>query len=297
MYDALIVGGGPAGLNAALVLGRCGRNVLLCDANNPRNAVSWGVNGFLTRDGCKPADLRRIGRHELEAYPSVEVRDIEVTDVERTEQGFAITLADGRREEAHKLLLATGLVEDLPEIEGFAELWGHSVHHCPYCDGWENRGRPVAVYAKSRDGVGLALEMRVWSEDVTLCTDGYKLSPRDRARLKRHGVAVNEAPVERLERDDEGLRCIRFKTGETLPRHAVFFIHGRRKISELVLKLGCELDEKGTVRTRAYEKTNVPGLYVAGDASRRVQFGIVAAAEGAMAAFAMNTELIKERLR
>jgi thioredoxin reductase len=291
------VGGGPAGLNAALVLGRCGRRVLLCDAGAPRNTVSYGVNGFLTRDGCKPADLRRIGRGELKAYPSVELRDEEVTDARAAGDGFRLALAEGGTARARKLLLATGLVEELPPIEGFERLWGRGVHHCPYCDGWENRGKPIAVYGRDRAGLGLALEMRVWSDDVVLLTDGpCALSSRDSARLRRRGVRVIEDKVLRLEDGPDGLERIQLEGGNTLERHAVFYVYGERKPSPLVERLGLTPSRKGTVTTQSYERTEIPGLYVAGDASRRVQFAIVAAAEGAMAAFAINSELINEDL-
>jgi thioredoxin reductase len=294
MLDCVIVGAGPAGLNAALVLGRCRRNVLVCDSGEPRNARSRGVNGFLTRDGCTPADLRRIGERELESYPSVEVRQIEVTDVDKVEHGFDVELAGGERVETRKLLLATGLRDDLPDIPGFHELWGHGVHHCPYCDGWENRDRPLAIYGKGHDGSGLALEMTPWSRDLVLCTDGpSELDDHGRERLDRNGIGLIEDPVERLEGGEDGLEAVHFATGRVLPRRALFLMLGPCTMSPLVKKLGCELTEKGAVETYAYEKSNIPGVYVAGDASRRVNFAIVAAAEGAMAAFSINTELLK----
>jgi thioredoxin reductase len=269
--------------------------VLLLDAGNPRNRVSHGVNGFLTRDGTKPEELRILGREELKKYPDVEVRDIEVCDADRIGGGFEVTLVNGERHQARKLLLATGLIEDLPDIPGFRHLWGRGTYNCPYCDGWENRDGPLAVYAKGAKGVGLALEMLVWSTDVILCTDGpADLGPEDRARLDRHGIGVVEKEIALLEGSEEqGLRRIVFADGDSIERHALFYIFGQREPSPIVEKLGCEV-EGGVVETRSYERTNVPGLYAAGDASRRVQFAIVAAAEGAAAAFAINTELYKE---
>ncbi len=296
MLDVVIIGGGPAGLSAALILGRCRRRVLLCDAGNPRNRVSHGVNGFLTRDGTKPEELRRIGREELADYPSIEVRDVEVCDADLVEGGFEVALADGQRHRTRKLLLATGLVEDLPDIPGFRHLWGRGVYNCPYCDGWENRDRPFAVYGLGRSGVGLAVEMLIWSRDVVLCTDGpADLAPEDKERLGRHGVPVIEKKLALLEGgEEEGLRRVVFEDGDSIERDALFYTYGQREPSPLVEKLGCELTDKGVIETGSYERTNVPGLYAAGDASRRVQFAIVAAAEGAAAAFAINTELYKE---
>jgi len=298
VYDVLIVGGGPAGLNAALVLGRCRRRVLLVDKGEPRNARSGGVHGFLSQDGCKPHHLRRLGREELQRYDGVEVLEGDVVRAQGRDSHFVIELADGRRAEGRKLLLATGLHEDLPPVEGFAELFGTGVWNCPYCDGWENRDKPLAVYGQGSSGKNFALELTIWSRDLVFLTDGpTDLTDDERAELDREGIRLDERKLARLEGGEHGLERIVFEEGEPLARKGLFFIYGERDASELITQLGCELTPKGTVPTHAYEKTNVPGLYAAGDASRRVQFAIVAAAEGAMAAFAINTELLKEDLK
>jgi thioredoxin reductase len=297
VLDVVVVGGGPAGLNAALVLGRCRRNVVLCDAGRPRNAASRGVHGFLSRDGVAPQELRRIAREQLAAYPSVEVRETEVTDAACDGDGFAVTTADGVRVRSRKLLLATGTRDELPDIDGFQRFYGRGVYNCPYCDGWENRDRPIAVYGQGRSGAGFALELTGWSRDIILFTDGdHSLAKKDRARLERHGIGVVEEPIARLEGDGE-LERVRLASGDGIGRLALFFIQEEgQDVSFLIERLGCDLGHTGKVETGRYEKTNVPGLYVAGDASRRVQFAIVAAAEGAMAAFAINTELLRDDL-
>lgn len=295
MFDVIIVGGGPAGLSGALILGRCRRRVLLCDSGDPRNSVSHAVNGFLTRDGVQPHELRRLAREELAAYPNVQVMAAEVVEAARKGDDFEIALADGTRHAGRKLLLATGLAEDLPDIPGFREFWGSGVYNCPYCDGWENRDRPMAVYGREDTGVGLTLEMLIWSRDVILLTDGTDAIPHEkRRRLDANGIRVDTRAIDRLEGDESGLRRIVFHDGEPLDRSALFYVYGARQASPLIEQLGCCAADNGTVRTQSYERTEVPGLYVAGDASRRVQFAIVAAAEGAMAAFAINTELYKE---
>ena len=297
MYDAIIVGGGPAGLSAALILGRCRRRVLVCDAGHPRNAASHALHGFLTRDGIEPAELLRIGREQLRRYDSVELRAIEVTDANCCGDGFEVTLGDDTRLRCRKLLLATGVVDHLPEVAGIEDFYGRSVFHCPYCDGWEVRDQPLAVYGRGEHGQGLALELTAWSDDLVLCTDGPAgLTAEDRGRLARHSIEVREERIARLEGADGMLERIVFTNGETLARRALFFSTGQRQRSNLSEKLGCEFTDKGAVETGEYETTNVPGLFVAGDASRLMQLAIVAAAEGAQAAFAINTALLKEDL-
>jgi len=296
MYDVIIIGAGPAGLSAALMLGRCRRRVLVCDTGRPRNAASHAMHGFLSRDGMPPRDFLRIAREQLRQYDTVELRDIEVTAAECRDARFHVTLADGSSLDTRKLLIATGVVDNLPEIPGFRELYGTSVFHCPYCDGWEVRDQPLAIYGRGARGSGLSLELTGWSRDLVLCTDGpSEIEPDALARLDRHGIRVREERVVRLEGDGR-LERIVFSDGPPLDRAALFFTTGQTQQSELALRLGCEMNDKGTVRTGPYEATHLTGLYVAGDASRAVQWVVVAASEGAEAAFDINTALLKEDL-
>jgi thioredoxin reductase len=299
MTDVIIVGAGPAGLSAALVLGRACRQVLVFDDGKPRNYATHALHGFLSRDGVDPFELRRIGLEELQRYDTVRVEDAEVTHAERQPDGaFQVTLGDGRQFTARRLLLATGVTDHLPDVPGLQEMYGRSVFHCPYCDAWELRGQPLAVYGCNKRGYGLSVELLGWSRDVVLCSDGFcELDGDELASLARNGIRVREDRIARLEGKDGVLERIVFDNGDVLPRRALFFTTGQGQASRLAQQLGCQFNEKGTVRTGPYETTHVPGLYVAGDASRNVQWVVVAAAEGAEAAYAISQDLIKSSVR
>lgn len=299
MRDVIIVGGGPAGLNAALVLGRCRRRVTLFDTGRPRNARSRGVRGFLTRDGVDPWRLRDLARQQLAAYPDVDVRDDEVTQASRAHGGFAVAHGGGEPLEGRKLLLATGWIDDAPTFPDAGRFYGRGVYPCPYCDGWEHRDEPLFAYGGDDRGVGLALELTTWSRDVTLLTDGAPdVTPRGAERLARNGIGLIADPIARLEGDPEadGLERVVFTTGRAVGTRAIFFPFAAGRQSRLVEAFGLDLARSHLVETGPGEETNVPGLFVAGDATRSVQFAVVAAAEGAKAAYAINTALLKEDL-
>ncbi|HYJ32379.1 MAG TPA: NAD(P)/FAD-dependent oxidoreductase [Candidatus Binatia bacterium] len=297
--DVVIVGGGPAGLSAALVLGRARRRVILFDHGRYRNAASRRMHGYLSRDGFPPAALLEVGRREALAY-GVSIRRDEVTRIVPVgtrggNTAFQVSLRRGRPVSAKKVLLATGVIDRIPAIPGLESFYGTSVHHCPYCDGWEWRDRRLACYGRGVSGAALAHALLTWSRDVVLLTDGAsRLTPAELAELRARNVEVIRNRVTGLEGSGGRLRRVLLRGRAPLERDALFFSAGNEQSCDLAVQLGCRLTLKAAIRTNRRERTNVPGVYVAGDASWDVQFVVVAAAEGAKAAVAINRELQAE---
>lgn len=298
MLDCIIVGGGPAGLSAALILGRCRRSVLVCDVGRPRNARSTAIHGYLTRDGIPPAEFLEIARSQLEAYPNVELRQTEVAAAQcESNNVFRVSLATGEEFTTRSLVLATGVIDELPPLAGLDELYARSVFHCPYCDGWEWRDRRLAVYGRRKSGMGLAAKLSLWSRDLVLCTDGpHELTAEQLAALEKVGVRIMTEPIARLEGDAGQLGEVHFANGSRLERDVLFIVTRQVQASPLAERLNCEDRERRTVPTGEHQATHVQGLYVIGDASRDVQMVIIAAAEGADAAFAINKYLLAQDL-
>lgn len=295
LLDVIIIGGGPAGLSAALVLGRCRRRTILFDAGHPRNEASHALHGYLTRDGISPAEFLRIGREQLGPYDTIELRPATVIGVKRGDGCFTVTIKGGEEFSSRMLLLATGLVDELPRIEGLLQFYGVTAHSCPYCDGWEHRDQALAVVGCSKDSADLALELLLWSKDVLLCTNGAPECGREVLEpMQRNGVRIVETPIKRLEGIGDRLERIRFEDGSEIARAAIFFSPGQHQRSPLAEQLGCEFCEAdGCIQCGKNAATNVPGVYAAGNATRGVQLVIAAAAEGMEAAFAINTALLE----
>jgi thioredoxin reductase len=293
-WDVVIAGAGPAGLSAALVLGRACRRVLLCDTGTPRSWASKEMHAYLSRDGVRPDRFREKGRSEVLSYPGVRFLPVEVTEARRDGAQFTVKLG-GREVRARKLLIATGLYDIVPRISGIDSLFGRSVFQCPYCDGWEMRGKRIAVYGRAQRGFQMARSMTAWAGDIVLCTDGRSgYSPEQKQQLGRNGIGVVEKKVASLEGNRGRLRAVVFADRERLPRDALFFDTPSREQSRLAQSLGCQFGRNGGVLCGDHEATSVPGVFVAGNIIKDVQLSIVAAAEGAKAAFGINRALTRE---
>jgi thioredoxin reductase len=276
------------------MLGRCRRTVIVCDAGRPRNRASHALHGYLSRDGTPPSDLLRLGRLEAEAY-GVRHCAATVTAVTRDGTTFAVQLEAGGTLTARRVLIATGVEDVLPDVDGVEACYGRSVFHCPYCDGWEWRDRRLAVYGRGRSGAALSLSLCTWSADVVLVTDGVsRIPPAASQALALQGVRVVTSRLRALRHENGVLDALELEGEPALARDALFFTTGQHQQSTLARDLGCEFTRRGTVRTDRFGQTCVDGIFVVGDASRDVQFVVVAAAEGAKAAVAINQSLQAE---
>jgi len=304
-YDVVVVGGGAAGLSGALALGRARRRVLLVDAGQPRNAPASHVHTFLTRDGVPPAEFLAVGREEVRRY-GTELVEGRVTAAERAGRGFAVTLSDGRTVHARRVLLATGLVDELPDVPGLAQRWGRDVLHCPYCHGWESRDRRLGVLATSRLAVTAAETWRQWSGDVVLLQHRAEApSGGDAERLAALGVRVVEGAVTGVELDGDRLAGVRLVTGEVVALDAVVVTPRHVARADVAASLGLEIVDvtAGTEvlgrQIAAYPTgaTAVPGVWVAGNAGDVRGQLVSMAAAGAEAGAAINADLTGEDTR
>lgn len=299
-WDCIVVGGGAAGLSAALVLGRARRRTLLIDAGAQSNLAAHGIGGLLGHDGRPPAELYARGRQELAAYPTVEVRTGEVVIGERVEPGFVLTLADGRRESTSRVLLATGMEYRPPELPGLPELWGRSVFHCPFCHGWEVRDQPLGVLARGDRAVHSALLLRGWSDDVVLLTDGPDdLDDDQRARLAAANVAIDRRSVVELASRDGELAAVVFDDGSRLARSGLLVATTLHQRSPLAEQLGARTAEptpiaQDPVEVDALYRTTAPGVFAAGDVSAQMPQVAAAIAAGSMAAAAVVQSLLTD---
>lgn len=276
--DTVVVGGGPAGLSAALVLGRARRRVVVLDTGRPANLASRGIGGLLGQGGVAPVGLRRAGREQLGELPTVEVREQEVVDVEPWPEHLVVVLSDGDRLHTRTLVLAHGLSYEPPALAGIDPLWGRSVFHCPFCDGWEVRDRALAVHGNGPEAVSSALFVSGWSDDVVLVTDGpARLGTGGRDSLIGAGVRLREEPVRRLAGEDGRLTAIEFASGPAEKRDALFVRTRREQPNGLALALGCALTAGGTIVTDGDGRTAVPGVYAVGDAATESMRSVAAA--------------------
>jgi thioredoxin reductase len=295
MLDTVIVGGSAAGLSAALYLGRFRRRVIVFDTQKRANRFSHASHSFFTRDGVAPADLVAIGREQLTRYESVEIQNREVSGIVPDGEHFVVTLVDGSIYKTRKILLATGLNDALPAIEGIEPFFGRSVFHCPYCDGWEQRDQPVAIINSGEASLHLAKLLHVLTAQLTLCTNGDEsLDQAARALLNKLNIRLIEKPIQRLEGQGTQVESVTFVDGSKIACKAVFVRLISTQHADLAEQLGCAMTDAGLVQVDEMGNTSVPSVYAAGDLANRMRQVIFAASQGAAAAIAINMALITE---
>ncbi len=297
LYDVVIAGGGPAGLSAALALGRARKRVLLCDSGPRRNAAAEHIHNFVTRDGTPPAEFRQIGRQQLANYPNVQARDVGVESVSGERGAFRVELPS-EAVEARRILLCNGMVDEMLPIEGFRELWGHAILQCPYCHGWEAQDRRWGYLGLASDVshfLPFALLARGWTRDLVVFTSGaFDIPNESRVALDAAGIRLETAPVARLVSRANRLEAIELSNGTSVPCD-LLFAHPPQRQVDLVRSLGLAFDDDGYVRVDPMTReTSIAGIYAAGDLTTRMQGAMFAAAAGTQAATTINRELTME---
>jgi thioredoxin reductase len=297
-YDVVIVGGGAAGLSAALVLTRARRKVLVVDSGAPRNAPAKHMHGFLSRDGLPPEQLLSLGRDEVEGYGGNIVEGVVTDLVTAGNSGFWVLLSDGRRISTQRLLVATGLRDELPTIPGLADRWARDVLHCPYCHGYEVRDQQLGVLGSgSPETVRYAQVVRQWAKDVVLFVPAGCLTPLQRSELLARAIGVVEGGIARVLTEDDHLRGVELDDGKTVLRDVLFVPPRFVPNNDLLAGLGCEVDETGWAVKDDTGKTSVPGVWIAGNVANPRAQVITAAGEGSAAAMAINADLVDQDVK
>ena len=297
-YEAVVIGGSFAGLSAAMQLARARRRILIIDAELPRNRFAPESHGFFGQDGRTPAEIVQTGRSQVLAYPTAELRIDEATTAAQRNGAFDITLASGTTVSASRLVLATGVIDELPEIPGLRERWGVSVLHCPYCHGYESKDGRLGVLAAGETNLHIALLLPDWSAAVTLFTNGtFDPSDEQRAKLAARGVRVEPRRVAELLGTGPALSAVRVRGAEgdeVVPLDAMFIASRTRMASPLAEQLGCAFDDGPlgpVIRTDEKKQTTVAGVFAAGDAARSWHNATVASADGVLAGVAAHQSL------
>jgi thioredoxin reductase (NADPH) len=295
-YDVAVVGGGPAGLSAALWLARYLHKVVVVDSGDPRNWETRGINGYLGHQGIRSPELRRLGRSECEQYGAQFVSGIVDTAANETGEVFAICLRGGRIIEARRILLAIGIRDVWPDIPGLDQCYGETVHVCPDCDGYETRDKKTIVIGTGRKAVGMALALTTWTKEIVICTNG---EPPDLKQelldiLKPLNIPVLDSAITCVLSRNKEIRGVELEGAMSLDCERLYFAIGQYPSDDLGSQLGCKRDEIGRLVIDEHNHTSVRNVYAAGDVAGRAQLAIAAAASGAIAAVAIHASLVPE---
>lgn len=293
--DVAIIGGGPAGLSAGLMLGRARKQTIVIDEGCPRNAVTREAHGFLTRDGISPSEFRRIAKEQLRVYPSVSQAEDTVVSISGEDGYFLLETATGMKIASKKLLFAVGMKDRKLGIPGLAEVYGKSAFVCPYCDGWELRDEPLVVISRGAALMHFAPLLSGWTKRFVVCTNGPdELSEAERDELRDHRIPLFDTPIRAILSNEGMVNHVALEDGTEIPCTGIFFKSELVPGTDLPQSLGCRISDTGVIAVDEFGKSSVPGVYAAGDASSFMHQSIAAAASGAVAAAAINGELNQE---
>jgi len=292
IFDCAIIGGGPAGLSAAQVLGRARKSVIFCDDNRPRNAVIQRMHSFLTRDGVDPREFRRIAHEEVSRYPSVTFRDAHITSLEKNDATLCLTVQEGETIEAKTVILATGLKEVLPEIKNIHDFYGKGLSGCAWCEGWELRDKALVLITESDHILHMAKLVYNWSQDLLVCTNGREsLTHIQKQELQHKGIAIIEQPITELIGKGGQLEQVVFQDGTAVRREAGFVGPQWIQATTFGAELGCAMNAMNAIAVDPFGRTSVKGVYAAGDVTFSMSL-ITATAEGYRAGTGVYTDLI-----
>lgn len=295
LKDAIIVGGGPAGLSAALILGRSRKNIIVIDEELPRNRVTQESHGFLTRDGVTPAQFRQIAREQISAYPSVQFVKDTVISASGSDGHFEIVTAQGHTYTGKKILFAVGMKDRPLAISGLQEVYGKSAFVCPYCDGWELRDQTLALIVNSTTALHLAKTISGWSKQFTIFMQGAEeLTIEEQAELAQHQIPIIYSPIQHIHSIEGMVQKIECEDGTLIACTGIFFTPELIAGSDVPQMLGCESADTGMMIVDEFGKTNIPGVYSAGDSASRKYQVVAAASLGSMAGVSINSELLEE---
>lgn len=294
LLDCAIIGGGPAGLSAALVVGRGRKQVIVFDDELPRNRVTQESHGFITNDGMTPFEIRQAGEADLQKYPNIQIKRSRINDIQKREEFFTLLTHEGDAFEAKKIILATGLQDILPEIEGIHDVYGKTLFSCPFCDGWELKDKALALIAENQRTLHMAKLLSNWTKDLIVFTNGHVLAEEDKALLTAHSIQVIDVPIVSIDHDNGQLRALQLENGEAVKREGGFVASEFKQSAPFAEKIGCQMTKNAGIETDILGRTTVNGVFACGDNLGGPAQLVLAAAAGSQAGMGVIHELVHE---
>ncbi|MGX9292386.1 NAD(P)/FAD-dependent oxidoreductase [Bacillus sp. A015] len=298
LIDCAIIGGGPAGLNAALVVGRGRKQVIVFDDEQPRNRVTQESHGFITNDGMTPFEIRKAGEADLQTYPNIQIKRSRIVDIQKKEDRFTLLTQEGDTVESKKIILATGLQDMLPEIKGIHDVYGKTLFNCPFCDGWELKDKALALIAENQRALHMAKLLSNWTKDLIVFTNGQQvLAEEERVLLSAHSIQVIDMPIVSIENDNGQLCSLQLANGERVKREGGFVASDFKQSAPFAEKLGCQMTKNAGIETDILGRTSVSGVFACGDNLGGPAQLVLAAAAGSQTGMGVIHELVQEEFQ